>query len=93
MRAGTAWRRVAAGSAAISRSRSRAGTSGTSSTVPPEINGLITSKRKMSKENGASAGMRSPRFQPNSRRLARSVLARLPCSAITPLGLPVVPEV
>src|SRR5574339_490349 len=59
---------------------------------PPTNKGLINSKSEMSNENEAMQGSTSVATKLNSAFVASRVFVKAPCSIITALGLPVVPE-
>ncbi|CRM75999.1 hypothetical protein [Pseudomonas sp. 25 R 14] len=62
-------------------------------TRPPTINGVYSSRPKMSKENVVSDSRRSCTPIPGAAAMLTMKLVSAPWRTITPLGLPVEPEV
>ena len=78
---------------AARRGRSRISSRASTSTRAPAASGANRSSKAISKESGATSGMRSSGPTGASAPKPARVIARLACSTATALGLPVVPEV
>ena len=63
------------------------------SSVAPTVNGTYSSSAKMSKENVVSDSTRASAAMPSVSAMPHVKLHKASCRTITPLGLPVEPEV
>ncbi len=93
MRLGTAWKTLASPVSSIRASSAFTRLISTTWAQAPVVSGNSTSSREMSKAEEARFGVTSPGSSPR-RSWAPARVATSPlCSTMTPLGVPVEPEV